>query len=290
MFYVVIKKRVFEGRLYRPITFGEYDIMVYQWKELMCNVTIAEKMVCSVYHEVQNGAITWCTQVLRAGILVGAPTRCWCHFSRRRLHHFNDDIAQIKSCFARGNRYSIKKQNISKEMAFQIVLVLLMCVMTCNVSSAFRFVGNPQVAIRNSMSQTACRSSLKDDKTEVEQYFNGEGFNRWNKIYSESDEVNKVQLDIRTGHQQTIDKVLGWLEGENNLKKTVCDAGCGVGSLALPMATKFQKVTFPFLPLAVVIATTPSQMPHSFLLTTNHTYFYHIYDLTHPVHLDPVTS
>ena len=114
--------------------------------------------------------------------------------------------------------------------------------MACNVSSAFRLVGNPQVAIRNSMSQTACRSSLKDDKTEVEQYFNGEGFSRWNKIYSESDEVNKVQLDIRTGHQQTIDKVLGWLEGENNRQKTVCDAGCGVGSLALPMATKFKKV------------------------------------------------
>lgn len=77
---------------------------------------------------------------------------------------------------------------------------------------------------------------------EVEQYFNGEGFNRWNKIYSDSDEVNKVQLDIRTGHQQTIDKVLTWIDGEQNNAKTVCDAGCGVGSLALPMAKKFKKV------------------------------------------------
>jgi len=42
------------------------------------------------------------------------------------------------------------------------------------------------------------------DKTEVREYFNTEGFNRWNKIYSESDEVNTVQLDIRTGHDQTI--------------------------------------------------------------------------------------
>lgn len=32
-----------------------------------------------------------------------------------------------------------------------------------------------------------------DDKTEVEQYFNTVGFERWNKIYSESDEVNKVR-------------------------------------------------------------------------------------------------
>jgi magnesium-protoporphyrin O-methyltransferase len=74
------------------------------------------------------------------------------------------------------------------------------------------------------------------------EYFNTEGFSRWSKIYSETGEVNKVQLDIRTGHQQTIDKVLGWLEGENNKGKTVCDAGCGCGSLALPMASQFKKV------------------------------------------------
>jgi magnesium-protoporphyrin O-methyltransferase len=49
-------------------------------------------------------------------------------------------------------------------------------------------------------------------------------------------------LDIRTGHQQTIDKVLKWIEIEDNSKKTVCDAGCGVGSLALPMSSKFKKV------------------------------------------------
>ena len=34
MFYVVIKKRVFEGRLCRPITFGNDGIMAYQWKKL----------------------------------------------------------------------------------------------------------------------------------------------------------------------------------------------------------------------------------------------------------------
>jgi len=88
----------------------------------------------------------------------------------------------------------------------------------------------------------SCLRSAVDDKVEVEQYFNGEGFSRWNKIYSDSDEVNKVQLNIREGHQVTIDKVLGWIDGESNGKKTVCDAGCGVGSLALPMATKFKKV------------------------------------------------
>jgi magnesium-protoporphyrin O-methyltransferase len=76
-----------------------------------------------------------------------------------------------------------------------------------------------------------------DDKTEVREYFNTEGFSRWNKIYSESDEVNAVQLDIRTGHGQTIQKILDWIEADGNIKgKTVCDCGCGVGSLAIPLA------------------------------------------------------
>lgn len=92
------------------------------------------------------------------------------------------------------------------------------------------------------VSKVALASTKVDDKVEVEQYFNSEGFNRWNKIYSDSEEVNAVQLDIRIGHQQTVDKVLGWFEGEDNSKKSVCDAGCGVGSLSLPMAKKFSKI------------------------------------------------
>ena len=36
---------------------------------------------------------------------------------------------------------------------------------------------------------------------EVREYFNNEGFNRWSKIYSESDDVNFVQKYIRSGHQ-----------------------------------------------------------------------------------------
>lgn len=48
---------------------------------------------------------------------------------------------------------------------------------------------------------------VDQDKEEVTEYFNNNGFERWNKIYSESDEVNDVQRDIRTGHSETIDKV-----------------------------------------------------------------------------------
>ena len=110
------------------------------------------------------------------------------------------------------------------------------------IAVANAFVVPTRVA-RFSRSPAVRMSTAVDDKAEVTEYFNNEGFSRWNKIYSDSDEVNKVQLDIRTGHQQTIDKVLGWFDGENNKKKSVCDAGCGVGSLALPMATMFNKVS-----------------------------------------------
>lgn len=92
-------------------------------------------------------------------------------------------------------------------------------------------------------------SSTLDDKTEVREYFNTEGFNRWNKIYSESDDVNSVQLDIRNGHDQTIQKIIDWIQSDYNdinesiQGKTVCDCGCGVGSLAIPLAQMGAQVT-----------------------------------------------
>ena len=89
----------------------------------------------------------------------------------------------------------------------------------------------------SSTKQTLVSLSAVDDKTEVREYFNTEGFNRWNKIYSESDEVNSVQLDIRTGHDQTIQKILNWVKADGDISgKSVCDCGCGVGSLAIPLA------------------------------------------------------
>lgn len=75
------------------------------------------------------------------------------------------------------------------------------------------------------------------EKTEVRTYFESTGFERWNRIYSDSDEVNKVQRNIRIGHQKTVDQVLAWLEEQGDLeRRSFCDAGCGVGSLSLPLA------------------------------------------------------
>ncbi len=75
-----------------------------------------------------------------------------------------------------------------------------------------------------------------DDKTIVQNYFNTVGFERWRRIYGDGT-VNKVQSDIRTGHQRTIDTALEWLGASGDLVGlSVCDAGCGVGSLSIPLA------------------------------------------------------
>jgi magnesium-protoporphyrin O-methyltransferase len=75
------------------------------------------------------------------------------------------------------------------------------------------------------------------EKQEVKGYFETTGFDRWNRIYSESDNVNKVQRNIRIGHQKTVDEVLAWIKESGELNNaSFCDAGCGVGSLSLPLA------------------------------------------------------
>ncbi|KAK7291517.1 hypothetical protein RIF29_06725 [Crotalaria pallida] len=76
-----------------------------------------------------------------------------------------------------------------------------------------------------------------DDKEVVREYFNSTGFQRWKKIYGDTDDVNRVQLDIRVGHSKTVENTLLMLKDEGSLRGvTVCDAGCGTGSLAIPLA------------------------------------------------------
>ena len=91
-------------------------------------------------------------------------------------------------------------------------------------------------------------------QAEVSTYFNNEGFDRWSRIYSEDGEVNKVQLDIRTGHGITVDKVLGWVDADGTAAagQTFCDAGCGVGSLSLPLAKRGAQVSASDISAAMV--------------------------------------
>jgi magnesium-protoporphyrin O-methyltransferase len=84
---------------------------------------------------------------------------------------------------------------------------------------------------------SALESAKAAEKNEVKGYFETTGFDRWNRIYSDSPEVNRVQRNIRIGHQKTVDNVLAWLGEQGNLEsRSFCDAGCGVGSLSLPLA------------------------------------------------------
>lgn len=86
-------------------------------------------------------------------------------------------------------------------------------------------------------------TSATDDKTIVRDYFNAQGFDRWSRIYGDG-QVNKVQRDIREGHQQTVDHVLYWIKQDGNAAGlSICDAGCGVGSLSIPLAAMGAKVS-----------------------------------------------
>ena len=57
------------------------------------------------------------------------------------------------------------------------------------------------------------------EKSEVKEYFNGTGFERWNKIYSKSDEIKTVQKNIRKGHQKTVDDVVSYIKNYPELTK-----------------------------------------------------------------------
>ena len=89
------------------------------------------------------------------------------------------------------------------------------------------------------MSSAASQDTARaaDEKREVKGYFETTGFDRWNRIYSDSTEVNRVQRNIRIGHQKTVDAGLAWLKDDADVaSRSFCDAGCGVGSLSLPLA------------------------------------------------------
>ncbi|CAA0806844.1 Magnesium protoporphyrin IX methyltransferase-chloroplastic [Striga hermonthica] len=55
------------------------------------------------------------------------------------------------------------------------------------------------------------------DKEVVREYFNNDGFQRWRRIYGETDDVNKVQRDIRLGHSKTVENVMKMLLDEGPL-------------------------------------------------------------------------
>ncbi|KAI8544093.1 hypothetical protein RHMOL_Rhmol08G0268800 [Rhododendron molle] len=91
------------------------------------------------------------------------------------------------------------------------------------------------------------------DKEVVREYFNSTGFQRWKKIYGETDDVNRVQMDIRIGHAKTVENAILMLTDEGPLQGvSVCDAGCGTGCLAIPLAKQGAVVTATDISAAMV--------------------------------------
>lgn len=87
------------------------------------------------------------------------------------------------------------------------------------------------------MAPSSPSTATGNEKAVVRDYFNGTGFDRWRRIYSDNQDVNKVQEHIRRGHNKTVAAVLNWLQEDGDVKtRNFCDAGCGVGSLTLPLA------------------------------------------------------
>ena len=71
----------------------------------------------------------------------------------------------------------------------------------------------------------------------MREYSTNDGLQRWKKIYGDTDDVDKVQLDIRIGHVKTVENVMKMLTDEGSLRGvTVCDAGCNTGLVSIPLA------------------------------------------------------
>lgn len=72
----------------------------------------------------------------------------------------------------------------------------------------------------------------------IQSYFEGRGFERFERIHGGSaGERNRFQNIVRAGHSMTRDVVLEWLRDDRNLEGlSLCDAGCGVGTISIPLA------------------------------------------------------
>ena len=93
------------------------------------------------------------------------------------------------------------------------------------------------MTLHPAMATSSPSTATGNEKEVVRAYFNGTGFERWRRIYSDNQDVNKVQEHIRRGHNKTVTAVLNWLQEDGDVKtRSFCDAGCGVGSLTLPLA------------------------------------------------------
>ena len=70
----------------------------------------------------------------------------------------------------------------------------------------------------------------------IQSYFNGAGFERLSVIYGE-EKCTGFKRIVREGHRRVVETAISWLRPANGFEsQTVLDAGCGTGSLSIPLA------------------------------------------------------
>jgi magnesium-protoporphyrin O-methyltransferase len=75
-----------------------------------------------------------------------------------------------------------------------------------------------------------------DKSQKIRSYFEGAGFESMRLVYSD-EACDGFRLAMRRGHNQVVETVLSWLASPAGTEvQTVLDAGCGTGSLAVPLA------------------------------------------------------
>ncbi len=75
------------------------------------------------------------------------------------------------------------------------------------------------------------------NKTRLQTYFNGQGFERWSAIYGDG-ELSAVRRSIRAGHAQMLNTAVAWLTAQPATAQPILDAGCGTGLLSCALATR----------------------------------------------------
>ncbi|KTD45519.1 glutamate-1-semialdehyde-2,1-aminomutase [Legionella rubrilucens] len=98
---------------------------------------------------------------------------------------------------------------------------------------------------RRSLAEAPREKTHQEALIQTADYFNQTGFDRWKLIYSNSDKANFVQKIIRKGHNQIIDSLIKYLTETNNIRgKRFCDAGCGVGMVAIELSKQEPSAIF----------------------------------------------
>lgn len=85
-------------------------------------------------------------------------------------------------------------------------------------------------------------SNIPAHKTQLQDYFDGVGFERWSAIYDGDDQLSGIRQTVREGHEQMLAQAWSWLQ-ESHDSGTILDAGCGTGVFGIDMAGRGFDVT-----------------------------------------------